>query len=31
LEKYQIRREGSEGVGLVDEEPDGAGGGPRDV
>jgi len=31
LEKYQIRREGSEGVGLAEEEPGGAGARPRDV
>ena len=31
LEKFQIRRDGSEGVGPPDEEPGGAGAGPRDV
>jgi two-component system, NtrC family, response regulator PilR len=31
LEKFQIRREGSEGVGPAEEQPRGADGGPRDV
>ena len=31
LEKFQIHREGSEGVGSPEEQPGGAGGGPRDV
>ena len=31
LEKFQIRREGSEGVGSPEEQPGGADGGPRDV
>jgi DNA-binding NtrC family response regulator len=31
LEKFQIRRDGSEGVGPPDEEPGGAGAGSRDV
>ena len=31
LEKFQIRREGSEGVGSAEEQPEGAEGGPRDV
>jgi DNA-binding NtrC family response regulator len=31
LEKFQIRREGSEGVGSPEEQPGGAEGGPRDV
>jgi len=31
LEKFQIRRDGSEGVGSPDEEPGGTGPGPRDV
>jgi DNA-binding NtrC family response regulator len=31
LEKFQIRRDGSDGTGPPDEEPDGAGSGPRDV
>mgnify|MGYP005812465507 CR=1 FL=1 len=31
LEKYQIRRDGGDGVGSADEEPGGAGSGPRDV
>jgi len=31
LEKFQIRREGSEGVGSAEEQPGGADGGPRDA
>jgi two-component system response regulator PilR (NtrC family) len=31
LEKFQIRRDGSDGAEPTDEEPDGAGSGPRDV
>ncbi len=31
LEKFQIRRDGSDGVGSADEEPGAAGSGPRDV
>jgi len=31
LEKFQIRREGSEGVGSAEEQPEGADGEPRDA
>jgi hypothetical protein len=31
LEKFQIRRDGSDGAGPPDDEPDAAGSGPRDV